>query len=67
MSKRALIERFVQNTFLNINLRSLCAHLAAANCFTIDHLEKPENKALMEKAEFYYIAVSSCQILLHLQ
>jgi len=37
--------------------RSLCAYLGAANHFSIDHLEKPENSALMEKAKFYYISV----------
>uniref|UniRef100_A0A914UID9 Adenosine kinase n=1 Tax=Plectus sambesii TaxID=2011161 RepID=A0A914UID9_9BILA len=36
--------------------RSLCAHLAAANCFTTDHLDIPENKESVEKAKFYYIA-----------
>jgi len=36
--------------------RSLCAYLAAANCFTKDHLDKPENKELIEKAAFYYIS-----------
>lgn len=38
--------------------RSLCANLAAANCFTIDHVRKPENRTLMEKAQYYYISVS---------
>lgn len=36
--------------------RSLCANLAAANCFTKDHLDKPENYALMKNASFYYIS-----------
>nr|CDJ82683.1 Carbohydrate purine kinase and Transcription factor CBF NF-Y archaeal histone domain containing protein [Haemonchus contortus] len=36
--------------------RSLCAHLAAANTFTIDHLLKPENAGIIEKAQYYYIA-----------
>lgn len=36
--------------------RSLCAHLAAANCFTKDHLDAPGNQSLMEKAQFYYIS-----------
>jgi len=36
--------------------RSLVAYLAAANHFTKSHLEIPENKALMEKAGFYYIS-----------
>lgn len=38
--------------------RSLIAYLAAANLFTKDHLEVPENKALMQKARYYYISVS---------
>lgn len=38
--------------------RSLCANLAAANHFTIDHLQKPENKKLLDNAEYYYISVS---------
>jgi len=36
--------------------RSLCAHLAAANCFTKAHLEVPEHLSLMHKASMYYIA-----------
>ncbi|XP_068231083.1 uncharacterized protein Adk2 isoform X1 [Palaemon carinicauda] len=40
----------------NGKCRSLVANLAAANHFTISHLENPENKALMEKAQFYYIS-----------
>jgi adenosine kinase len=35
--------------------RSLAAHLAAANTFTIDHLDKEENIKAIEKAKFYYI------------
>lgn len=35
--------------------RSLCANLAAANLFTKDHIEVPENRELIEKADFYYI------------
>lgn len=38
--------------------RSLCANLAAANCFTIDHIRKPENRKLIENAQFYYVSVS---------
>ena len=37
--------------------RSLCANLAAANLFTKDHIEVPENLQLIEKADFYYITV----------
>ncbi|KAL8516657.1 hypothetical protein ACS0TY_015061 [Phlomoides rotata] len=36
--------------------RSLVANLSAANCYKIDHLKRPENWALVEKAKFYYIA-----------
>lgn len=38
--------------------RSLCANLAAANCFTIDHIHKPENRKYIEAAQFYYCSVS---------
>ncbi|CAN6921701.1 unnamed protein product [Brassica oleracea] len=37
-------------------LRSLIANLSAANCYKVEHLKKPENWALVEKAKFYYIA-----------
>lgn len=36
--------------------RSLCANLAAANLFTIDHLADPVNKAVIENAQYYYIS-----------
>ncbi|ELU10000.1 hypothetical protein CAPTEDRAFT_170886 [Capitella teleta] len=36
--------------------RSLVAYLAAANHFSIKHLEKSENQALIEKAKFYYMS-----------
>ncbi|KAF0311579.1 Adenosine kinase [Amphibalanus amphitrite] len=36
--------------------RSLCAHLAAANCFTTAHLEDPAHWALVQKAQFYYVS-----------
>ena len=45
---------------INGTHRSLVAHLAAANSFKIDHINKPENWALVQKAEFYY---SACFIL----
>lgn len=38
--------------------RSLCANLAAANHFTIDHIKKAENKKLIDMAQYYYISVS---------
>lgn len=36
--------------------RSLVANLSAANCYKVDHLKKPENWALVEKAKYIYIA-----------
>jgi len=36
--------------------RSLCANLAAANHFTIDHLNKTENVQLIQNASFFYIS-----------
>lgn len=36
--------------------RSLVANLSAANCYKSEHLKKPENWALVEKAKFIYIA-----------
>lgn len=36
--------------------RSLCANLAAANCFSPSHIAEPENKKLVEKAQFYYVS-----------
>ena len=36
--------------------RSLVTDLQAANNYKVDHLTKPENFALVEKAKFYYIA-----------
>ena len=43
-------------------LRSLVANLAAANLYSkTDHLEKPENWEFVEKAEYIYISVSTCE------
>ncbi|CAL1686881.1 unnamed protein product [Lasius platythorax] len=36
--------------------RSLCANLAAANCFSPSHIEKPENKHLIDIADYIYIS-----------
>ncbi|XP_021893377.1 adenosine kinase 2 [Carica papaya] len=36
--------------------RSLIANLSAANCYKFEHLKRPENWALVEKAKFIYIA-----------
>ncbi|XP_017798780.1 PREDICTED: adenosine kinase 2 [Habropoda laboriosa] len=38
------------------NERSLCANLAAANCFSLSHIEEPENKMLIEMAEYIYVS-----------
>lgn len=38
--------------------RSLCANLAAANCFSLSHIEKSENKQLITAAKYIYISVS---------
>jgi len=37
------------------NNRSLVANLSAADKYKIDHLKKPENWALVEKAKYFYI------------
>ncbi|KAK6933390.1 Carbohydrate kinase PfkB, partial [Dillenia turbinata] len=36
--------------------RSLVANLSAANCYKVEHLKRPENWALVEKAKYFYIA-----------
>ncbi|XP_024936456.1 adenosine kinase 2 isoform X3 [Cephus cinctus] len=36
--------------------RSLCANLAAANCFCPSHIEEPENKKLIDSADYFYIS-----------
>nr|XP_034191807.1 adenosine kinase 2-like isoform X3 [Osmia lignaria] len=36
--------------------RSLCANLAAANCFSLSHIEEPENKKFVEAAEYIYVS-----------
>ncbi|XP_015120776.1 adenosine kinase 2 [Diachasma alloeum] len=36
--------------------RSLCANLAAANCFSPHHLDDPENQLLLENSEYIYIS-----------
>jgi len=36
--------------------RSLVANLAAANSFTKSHIDVPENRAIIEKAKFFYIS-----------
>ena len=36
--------------------RSLCANLAAANNYKIDHLKEPEQTKVVEAAQFYYMA-----------
>ena len=41
-----------------IIFRCLVAHLGAAEKFTTKHLEDPENKLIIEKAENYFAEVS---------
>lgn len=36
--------------------RSLCANLAAANCFSTSHIETPENKVLINASKYIYIS-----------
>ncbi|XP_059482563.1 uncharacterized protein LOC132200836 [Neocloeon triangulifer] len=40
----------------NSTHRSLCANLAAANCFTPDHLQVPENLKSIETAKYFYVS-----------
>ncbi|KAI5749615.1 hypothetical protein M8J76_008783 [Diaphorina citri] len=40
----------------NGKARSLVANLAAANLFTPDHLQVPENNKLIQNAEYYYVS-----------
>lgn len=39
--------------------RSLCANLAAANCFSPSHIEELDNKQLIDGAKYIYISVST--------
>ncbi|KAJ6901850.1 adenosine kinase 2-like [Populus alba x Populus x berolinensis] len=41
---------------VNCLFRSLIANLSAANCYKSEHLKRPENWALVEKAKYFYIA-----------
>ena len=41
---------------MNEKNRSLIANIAAANCYSIEHLLQQENWALVEKASFLYVA-----------
>lgn len=43
-------------TFIKDAERSLCTNLAAANLFKNDHLQTEKMQAMIEKANFYYIA-----------
>lgn len=36
--------------------RSLLAYLAAASHFTLEHLQKPENRQVMQNAEYFYMS-----------
>lgn len=42
----------------NGKYRSLCANLAAANCFLPSHIEEEDNKKLIHDAKFFYVSVS---------
>ena len=35
--------------------RSMCTHLAAANCYKLDHLKSPEIWKLAQSAKIYYV------------
>lgn len=35
--------------------RSLCANLAAANSFTIDHINEPNNRKILNNAKYFYV------------
>lgn len=35
--------------------RSLCANLAAANTFTVDHINQTENRKIVDSAKFFYV------------
>lgn len=35
--------------------RSLCANLAAANSFTIDHINEPKNRQILNSAKYFYV------------
>lgn len=35
--------------------RSLCANLAAANSFTIDHINEPKNRQILTNAKYFYV------------
>lgn len=35
--------------------RSLCANLAAANSFTVDHINQPENNRVVNNAKYFYV------------
>lgn len=39
---------------LTYHHRSLCANLAAANTFTVDHIEQPENRKILNNAKYFY-------------
>jgi len=41
---------------INDHHRSLIAHLAAAEKFTVDHIRSAENQARISKADYYYIS-----------
>lgn len=47
--------------------RSLCANLAAANAFTIDHINEPNNRQILNNAKYFYatgffLTASACTV-----
>ncbi|XP_062018075.1 adenosine kinase 1-like [Rosa rugosa] len=46
---------FFRKGFLILK-RSLIVNLATANCYKVEHLKRPENWALVEKAKYIYVA-----------
>ena len=45
-----------------LSYRSLVANLGAANHFTVDHLDDPKNKSLIDNAKIFYTAVNILQL-----
>ncbi len=52
----------IKNNFFLFR-RSLVANLAAANHFTVEHLDNPKNKQYIEKAKIFYAAVNNILII----
>nr|XP_027094903.1 uncharacterized protein LOC113714954 [Coffea arabica] len=56
MKFRLLLTDWIDKNTNETLCRSLVANLSAANCYKSEHLKRPENWALVEKAKYYYIA-----------